>query len=100
MEIKEPVPYKEAYLQGTKVRVADRDFSTITSSNPISLKMLIEWLPSRVLGSITAAIRYISSKPFRGYGMSSVCVLRKIMIPFQDQGSKLFQVQSNRIQVK
>ncbi len=26
MEIKEPVPYKEAYLQGTKVRVADRDF--------------------------------------------------------------------------
>ena len=26
MEFKEPIPYKEAYLKGAKVRVADRDF--------------------------------------------------------------------------
>jgi hypothetical protein len=26
MEFKEPVPYKEAYLQGTKIRVANRNF--------------------------------------------------------------------------
>lgn len=26
MEFKEPVPYKEAYVAGTKVRIADRSF--------------------------------------------------------------------------
>jgi hypothetical protein len=26
MECKEPIPYQEAYPEGTQVRVADRDF--------------------------------------------------------------------------
>jgi YD repeat-containing protein len=45
--------------------------STITSFFPSSWNVLIEWLSSKVSGSITVAIRYINSKAFRGYGMSS-----------------------------